>query len=117
MSSGASPDPSTEARKLPKADRLLGAAERAGFVARLGHGPVMAAVRAELDGRRNVILSGQRCPPEAEIEAALLDRLAATGRGTLRRVVNATGVVIRTNLGRSPLSADAACAMAAAAEG
>ncbi|MCM2334645.1 MAG: L-seryl-tRNA(Sec) selenium transferase, partial [Anaeromyxobacteraceae bacterium] len=87
------------------------------FVARLGHGPVMAAVREELDGRRTAVLSGQPCPPEAEIEAALLDRLAAAGRGTLRRVVNATGVVIHTNLGRSPLSAGTARAMAAAAEG
>ncbi len=117
MSAGAPTDPSAEARKLPKADRLLAAADRAGFVARLGHGPVMAAIRAELDGRRATVLLGQPCPPAEAIEAALLDRLAAEGRGTLRRVINATGVVIHTNLGRAPLSAAAARAMAAAAEG
>jgi L-seryl-tRNA(Ser) seleniumtransferase len=117
MSTPGSPDRAAEARKLPKADRLLGAADQAGFVARLGHGPVMAAVRAELDGRRAAVLGGAPCPPEADIEAALLDRLASEGRGSLRRVVNATGVVIHTNLGRSPLSAAAARAMAAAAEG
>jgi L-seryl-tRNA(Ser) seleniumtransferase len=110
-------DPSSEARKLPKADRLLAAAERAGFVGRLGHEPVMAAVRAELDGRRRAILGGLPCPPAEAIEAALLDRLGREGRGTLRRVINATGVVIHTNLGRSPLSAATARAMAAAAEG
>jgi L-seryl-tRNA(Ser) seleniumtransferase len=77
----------------------------------------MEAVRAELDGRRTAVLGGLPCPPEAEIEAALLDRLAAEGRGSLRRVVNATGVVIHTNLGRAPLSAATARAMAAAAEG
>jgi L-seryl-tRNA(Ser) seleniumtransferase len=117
MSTIGAPDRSSEARKLPRADRLLAAAERAGLVARLGHEPVMAAVRAELDGRRSAILAGATCPPEADIEAALLLRLAAEGRGTLRRVVNATGVVIHTNLGRSPLSAATAQAMAAAAEG
>jgi L-seryl-tRNA(Ser) seleniumtransferase len=111
------PDPQGEVRKLPKADRLLGAADRAGWVGRLGHEPVMAAVRAELDGRRRAILAGAPCPPPEAIEAALLDRLAGEGLGSLRRVVNATGVVIHTNLGRAPLSAAAARAMAAAAEG
>ncbi len=117
MSTHGALDRSSEARKLPKVDRLLAAAARAGFVARLGHGPVMAAVRAELDGRRAAILAGAPCPPEADLEAALLTRLAAEGRGTLRRVVNATGVVIHTNLGRAPLSAATAQAMAAAAQG
>jgi len=111
------PDPAAEVRKLPKADRLLAAAERAGWVARLGHEPVMAAVRAELDGRRRAVLAGDPCPPPEAIEAALLDRLAGEGHGSLRRAVNATGVVIHTNLGRAPLSAATARAMAAAAEG
>ncbi|HET7903031.1 MAG TPA: hypothetical protein VFM17_00570, partial [Candidatus Eisenbacteria bacterium] len=39
--------PGAELRKLPKADRLLEAADRAGIVGRIGHGPVMEAVRAE----------------------------------------------------------------------
>jgi len=111
------PDPSAEVRKLPRADRLLAAADRAGFVTRLGHEPVMSAVRAELEGRRKVVLAGAPCPPPEAIEAALLERLAGEGHGSLRRVVNATGVVIHTNLGRAPLSTGTARAMAAAAEG
>jgi L-seryl-tRNA(Ser) seleniumtransferase len=112
-----SSDPSVEARKLPRADRLLDAAGRAGFLASLGHPPVMAAVRAELEDRRRAILAGGPCPAPEAIEAALLSRLTGLGRGTLRRVVNATGVIIHTNLGRAPLSAAAARAMAEAAEG
>jgi L-seryl-tRNA(Ser) seleniumtransferase len=108
---------SAEARKLPRADRLLAAAERAGLVARLGHAPVMEAIRAELEGRRVTVLAGAPCPPAEEIEAALLSRLAADLPGALRRVINATGVVIHTNLGRAPLSPATAAAMAAAAEG
>ncbi len=104
-----------EARRLPRGDALLAAADREGFVARLGHAPVMALVRAELDARRDAILSGAPCPPAGEIEAALLARLAEAGGGTLHRVVNATGVVIHTNLGRAPLSAATVAAMAAAA--
>lgn len=114
------PDPAAaaaEARKLPRADRLLQAAERAGLVGRLGHEPVMEAVRAELEARRAAVLAGGSCPPPEEIEAALLARLTAGARGALRRAINATGVVIHTNLGRAPLSAATAAAMAAAAEG
>ena len=111
------PTPPPEARKLPRADRLLQAAERAGLVARLGHEPVMEAVRAELERRRAAVLAGAPCPPAEEIEAALVARLDGEARGALRRAINATGVVIHTNLGRAPLSAATAAAMAAAAEG
>jgi L-seryl-tRNA(Ser) seleniumtransferase len=110
-------DPSAEARKIPKADRLLAAAFDAGLVARLGHAPVMEAVRAELDGVRATVLAGAPCPPEVEIASRLVDRLATAARGSLRRVVNATGVVVHTNLGRAPLSDEAIAAMAEVAAG
>ncbi len=97
-----STDVAAEARKLPRADRLLEAAERAGLVARLGHQPVMEAVRAELESRRAAVLAGAPCPPAGEIEAALVARLEGEARGALRRAINATGVVIHTNLGRAP---------------
>jgi L-seryl-tRNA(Ser) seleniumtransferase len=110
-------DPATEARKLPKADRLLAAAERAGWVARLGHPAVIAAIRDELDRLRGAILTGAPCPPAERIEQALLARLEGGARGALRPVVNATGVVVHTNLGRAPLSASAIAAMAEVARG
>lgn len=110
-------DRSSEVRKIPKADRLLAAAEAAGLVARLGHGPVMEAVRAALDEARARVLGGEPCPAPAALEAQLLARLGEASRGSLRRVVNATGVVIHTNLGRAPLSDDALAAMRAVGEG
>jgi L-seryl-tRNA(Ser) seleniumtransferase len=106
-----------ELRKLPRADRLLEAAERAGLVARLGHGAVMEAIRADLERVRSEVLAGSACPPAGRIEEALLARLAAGARGSLRPVVNATGVVVHTNLGRAPLSEEAIGAMRQAAEG
>ncbi len=108
---------SAEVRKIPKADLLLGAAERAGLVARLGHAPVMEAVRAVLDEIRARVLAGEPCPEPGALEAEVLGRLAAGARGSLRRVVNATGVVIHTNLGRAPLSDDALAAMREVGEG
>jgi L-seryl-tRNA(Ser) seleniumtransferase len=107
----------SEARKLPKADRLLAAAEGSGFTSRLGHGPVMEAVRGTLDALRAEILAGTPCPPAEAIEARLFERLAGEARGSLRRVVNATGIVVHTNLGRAPLSEEALEAMRLAGTG
>ena len=111
------PAPLAELRKLPKADRLLAAANRAGLVRRLGHGPVMEAVRASLERIRKEVAGGARCPAPEAIEEALLARLAEATRGSLRPVVNATGVVVHTNLGRAPLSEEAIDAMRRAAQG
>jgi L-seryl-tRNA(Ser) seleniumtransferase len=110
-------EPLRELRKLPKADLLLAAADRAGLVARLGRGQVMEAVRAELDRVRKEVLGGAPCPPVEAFEEALLARLAEAARGSLRPVVNATGVVVHTNLGRAPLSEEALAAMRRAGEG
>jgi len=110
-------DSGPELRKIPKSDRLLAAAEEAGLLARLGHAPVMESVRATLDAVRARVQGGGPCPPVQEIVAALLSRLAEEAKGSLRRVVNATGVVIHTNLGRAPLSDEALEAMREVAAG
>jgi L-seryl-tRNA(Ser) seleniumtransferase len=111
------PAPLSELRKLPKTDRLLEAADRAGLLGRLGRGPVVDAIRDALEAIRKDVLGGAPCPSPEAIERALLDRLGDAARGSLRPVVNATGVVIHTNLGRAPLSAEAVDAMRRAAEG
>jgi len=109
--------PPSEVRKLPRADRLLEVADRAGLVGRIGHAPVMEAIRDELERTRKEILGGGTCPPPEEIERGLVLRLEAASRGSLRTVVNATGVVVHTNLGRAPLSEEAIDAMGRAARG
>jgi L-seryl-tRNA(Ser) seleniumtransferase len=91
-----------ELRKLPRVDRLL---------ERLGDGlphPVAAdVVRGALEEARAAIAGGAPAP-DAE---ALLERARQLARVVRRRgvvtVVNATGVLLHTNLGRSPLSAEA----------
>ena len=77
--------------------------ERLGSVlARYPHALVVNEVRRALDGRRAAIRSGDGIaglPVEVQVERALADLL----RPSLRRVINATGVVLHTNLGRAPL--------------
>jgi L-seryl-tRNA(Ser) seleniumtransferase len=109
--------PPSEARKLPRADRLLEAADRAGLVRRLGHGAVMEGVRGALERLRAEILAGAACPAPEAIERDLLERLESAARGSLRPVINATGVVVHTNLGRAPLSEETIDAMRRAAAG
>ncbi|MEX2228415.1 MAG: L-seryl-tRNA(Sec) selenium transferase [Dehalococcoidia bacterium] len=62
-----------------------------------------------LDEYRGAIARSAALPPEGVVEA-VIDRSESL-RPTLRRVVNATGVIIHTNLGRAPLSADTLHAM------
>ena len=77
---------------------------------------VVAALRAELAAARQVILAGQEVElaPAAIIQRAAEDLLRQQ-QPSLRPVINATGVIIHTNLGRAPLSDAANVAMRAAA--
>lgn len=102
-------------RALPSVDRVLSdprVQERA-----LGWRPdlVTTLVRERLDAARHTISQGGVAPTLDAFTEAVLDDLAQLERGTLRRVINATGVVLHTNLGRAPLSRAAIEAMTAAA--
>jgi len=67
------------------------------------HALIVAEIRAALDEMRAEILGGRANGIPAEERVA--SRLAALARPSLRRVINATGVVLHTNLGRAPLGA------------
>ncbi len=65
---------------------------------------VVAEVRRVLERRRSEIRAGRE-PPGLAVEAEVERALATLARPSLRRVINATGVVLHTNLGRAPLAA------------
>src|SRR3972149_605785 len=89
-------------RDLPSVDRLLAEERLAGEPPELA----VAAARPVLAGARDEIRAGR--DPGARVDA-VLEELARTQRPSLRRVLNATGILVHTNLGRAPL-ADAALA-------
>ena len=94
-------------------DAVLRACAGETLIARHGTKAAAAAVREALARARREILEGGE--PETSEEAVLtLASKILTGRG-LRRVVNATGIVLHTNLGRSVLSERVVEAAAAAA--
>ncbi|MBA2424347.1 MAG: L-seryl-tRNA(Sec) selenium transferase, partial [Actinobacteria bacterium] len=92
-------------RDLPSVDRLL-ADER---LADEPHDLVLGAARSVLERAREEIRVGREPSPLVD---AVLEELARGRRPSLRRVLNATGVLVHTNLGRAPL-ADAALARVA----
>jgi L-seryl-tRNA(Ser) seleniumtransferase len=99
-------------RRLPSVDELLGRAQIAPLVARDGQAAVADAARSVLAALRREIST--RRLDDAGLELALAgvasaieSELAAELGFSLRQVINATGVILHTNLGRAPLAASA----------
>ena len=105
-------------RDLPSVDRLLAQSDE--LVRAYGRPLTTQAYRDVLDAARARLrrpANGSAAPTSAELFAQARDRLLALTAPSLRPVINATGVIIHTNLGRAPLSAAALAEVAAAARG
>jgi L-seryl-tRNA(Ser) seleniumtransferase len=102
-------------RGLPAVDAVLRGPDGEALVGRHGRAAATAAVREVLQSLRSEISAGGEPESSERGVAAAASRVLAE-RG-LRRVVNATGVILHTNLGRSVLSARAAAAALEAAGG
>jgi L-seryl-tRNA(Ser) seleniumtransferase len=101
-------------RGLPAVDAVLRDPASEALAARHGRAAVAAAIREALDRLRREISAGEN--PEISEKAVIAAASQMLfGRG-LRRVVNATGVALHTNLGRSVLSERAVAAVAEAAK-
>jgi len=100
--------PDDPRRRTPRTDAVLADPGVAAAAGRLGRDRVKSVVSEVLDGCRRGDVEPEK------VVAAVLDRLPAAAT-SLRPVVNATGVVVHTNLGRAPLSAAAVEAVVLAA--
>ncbi|MFH0882912.1 MAG: L-seryl-tRNA(Sec) selenium transferase [bacterium] len=87
-------------RTLPKVDDVLSQPVLKFW---RGSPQVRDAVREELQDARNRIRSRGKAPSAKAVAIGALERLEAKFAPRLRRVVNATGIIIHTNLGRAPL--------------
>ncbi|MGE5140621.1 MAG: L-seryl-tRNA(Sec) selenium transferase [Rudaea sp.] len=109
------PTPSEQLRALPSVDELLQDHTLRGLEQRAGHALVVDAIRASLDAARAAIRAGGAAPMPALLIEDIAERVYRATQPTLRRVVNGTGVILHTNLGRAPLSEAARQAMLDAA--
>ncbi len=94
-------------RELPSVDRLLKHSRSAHLLERFSRNYVTQKCRETLDELRQALRQGQPVPAEELQEEAILTRIereiAAEGGPKLIRVVNATGTILHTNLGRALL--------------
>lgn len=104
-------------RLLPSVDALLQDHTLQELEQRCGHTILVEACRESIEAARKGILAGAQAPMPALIIDDVYTRVERAVRPSLVPVINATGVIIHTNLGRAPLSEDAIAAMRAAAQG
>ena len=104
-------------RNLPNVNTVLAAPALMELAAGPRRELVVDLVREELDRAREDIRLGGEAPPAEHLAQSVSQRLAAMTRREPRRVINATGVILHTNLGRAPLSDAALKAMEEAAGG
>ncbi|HKX33831.1 MAG TPA: L-seryl-tRNA(Sec) selenium transferase [Actinomycetota bacterium] len=103
-------------RRIPSVDALLRSEPGRRASGTFGRPLVKHALSITLEQVREAAERGTEPPPDDEILARALGLTSATAAG-LVRVINATGVVLHTGLGRAPLPARAAAAAARAGQG
>ncbi len=116
------PESNARLRELPSVDELLGRARIAALVQTAGRGVVTDAARAVLSDLRAQLKNDAHglssfISSAGELESRVVAEVESLLAPSLRRAINATGVILHTNLGRAPLSAAAIARIAATAGG
>ena len=106
----------SEFRHLPSVDRLISEQRIKQLEETYPHELLVNLIRQRLERERRAIAAGNPCPAIDEIVASISAQLSALENPSLRPVINATGVILHTNLGRAPLSREAIAAMDTVAE-
>ena len=108
-------------RGLPSVDRVIGALEGRGLLTAFPRRAATLCARQVLDDARRRLREGAEEASAQATPSAIVDQAEALLRRrfgtTLRRAINASGIILHTNLGRAPLSAAAQAAVAGAAMG
>jgi L-seryl-tRNA(Ser) seleniumtransferase len=94
-------------RLLPSVDELLHSPTGQQLIQQYSRSMTLRAVRSSIAQARARIREGAPCPSYEELLVEVEHILELGQRPNLRPVINATGVIINTNLGRAPLSPDA----------
>ncbi len=104
-------------RDIPSVDHLLNQPAVSAMLKAYGHDWCVSGLREILEQNRQSVLNGQAALTEKEVMDQLESKLHKQANPTLKPVINATGVVLHTNLGRAPLSASAIEAIAQISQG
>jgi len=100
-----------EFRSLPSVDKILSDARVVRCEKAYSRPTVLQVTREYLDEARTRLKDGESAPSFDDIVNSICDRVSSLTSISLRPVINATGVILHTNLGRAPLSKEAIAAM------
>jgi len=109
--------PKQNLRNLPSVDKILNDKRVLRVIEQYSHNTVTEVARELLDKLRQSVSQGDPCPAFDNIVSAITSKILNLGSVGPRPVINATGVIIHTNLGRAPLSTEAIEAMRRTSEG
>ncbi len=113
-----SADRAARLRRLPAVDQVLREVVGRPEAREVPRPRLTALVRDVLEAERRRVLNEEAEPPDSTaLVGRVLEKVGRQGAFSLRPVINATGVVLHTNLGRAPLSVLALERMASVAEG
>jgi L-seryl-tRNA(Ser) seleniumtransferase len=100
------PDEPVALRRLPSVDQLVRRLTDLPELAGISRARLTSTVREAVETVRRSVLKGEDGgeDPSARVTSHVVDTLTRAGAFSLRAVVNATGVVLHTNLGRAPMS-------------
>jgi len=104
-------------RDIPSVDQILKHPRTEQLLGAYGHAWAVSAIREVLDELRQSLPNLAEIPSDAELVNSLESILQKQSQPSLRPVINATGVLLHTNLGRAPLSQAALAAVESVACG
>ena len=107
----------SELRNLPSVERVVNSASLAAAVESFGRDGVVEFTREALAAARQRVIAGVSAPSLDDVVETVLDLIDELEAPSPRPVINATGVIIHTNLGRAPLSQAALAASDAVGRG
>jgi L-seryl-tRNA(Ser) seleniumtransferase len=104
-------------RQLPGVDKVLSNKKVSHYLNIFSQEVVVDVVRKYIDNARKRIENGREVLSEDEIIEGVVSYLQSFNTPTIKPVINATGIIIHTNLGRAPMSQEAILAMDLASTG
>ena len=104
-------------RDIPSVDQILKHPRTEQLLGSFGHAWTVSAIRQLQDDLRQTLPNLTEIPSDEELISSLESILEKQSQPSLRTVINATGVLLHTNLGRAPLSQAALAAVESAASG
>jgi len=107
----------SEFQSLPSVDRVLSDERVKQLEPTYPHNLLRSLIRQHLEHNRLSIAAGNPCPSVDEIVESVCAQARNLEKPSLGPLINATGVILHTNLGRAPLSKEAIAAMDAVAKG